>query len=429
MPGAAARTPADAGRGKPGAAVTGEVTYLVGGAVRDELLGLEVRERDWVVTGATPESLLDQGFRQVGASFPVFLHPQTGEEYALARTERKTGHGYHGFSVDFHPGVSLQDDLARRDLTINAMARAADGRLIDPFGGAADLQHRVLRHVSPAFAEDPLRVLRVARFAARFACLGFKVHPQTLELMRAISASGELNHLAAERVWTELVAGLGTATPSVMLQVLRDCGALRVLLPELDVLFGVPQQPHYHPEVDTGLHLQMALDYAAGREWPAEVRFAVLLHDLGKGLTPRGEWPAHHGHEVRGVPLVEAVCDRLRAPNAFRELAIAVCALHLRCHAVMEMRPSRVLALLEDAGLLRRPERLDSFLSACEADYRGRQGWSARPYPQAGRMQRALQAALAVKVAALDVAGLDGAAIGRRLRQARIEEIDKLSGP
>lgn len=397
--------------------------YLVGGAVRDELLGLEVHERDWVVTGSTPENLLRQGYRQVGASFPVFLHPDSGEEYALARTERKQGHGYHGFSVDFHPGVTLDEDLARRDLTINAMARGADGRLVDPFGGAVDLEQRVLRHVSEAFREDPLRVLRVARFAARFAYLGFKVHPQTLELMRDISASGELDHLAAERTWTELVSGLSSATPSVFLQVLRDCGALNMLLPELDILFGVPQAENYHPEIDTGLHIQMALDFAAQRAWVAEVRFAVMMHDLGKGLTPRDDWPSHFDHEQAGVPLVQDVCERLRAPTSFRDLAVAVCALHLRCHRVLEMRPNRILALLEEADLVRRPERLDHFLQACEADYRGRKGLSERPYPQGDFLRLALNAVLAVKAATLNIAGLNGEQIGQKMRQARVEAI------
>jgi tRNA nucleotidyltransferase (CCA-adding enzyme) len=404
------------------------VTYLVGGAVRDEMLGLKVGERDWVVTGSTPESLLEQGFRQVGASFPVFLHPETGEEYALARTERKQGHGYHGFTVDFHPGVTLEEDLARRDLTINAMARGEDGRLIDPFGGASDLEKRILRHVSPAFDEDPLRVLRVARFAARFASLGFTVHPETLDLMRQIATSGELSHLAAERTWSELVGGLSSGKPSVFLQVLRDCGALAVLLPELDKLFGVPQPQHYHPEIDTGLHVQMALDLAAGRQWPAEVLFAVMLHDLGKGLTDPSQWPSHLNHEARGLPLVRSVCERLRAPTAFRDLAIVVSTLHLRCHAVMEMRPAKILALLEEADLLRRPERLEPFIQACEADYLGRKGLSQRPYPQGDRLRLALNAALSVRVASLDIAGLEGEAIGHKLRAARIDAIVETIG-
>jgi len=416
----------NAGSGNLARAEMKAVTYLVGGAVRDELLGLEVSERDWVVTGSTPESLLQQGYRQVGASFPVFLHPQTGEEYALARTERKQGHGYHGFAVDFHPGVTLQEDLARRDLTINAMARSGDGRLIDPFGGAADLEKRILRHVSPAFAEDPLRVLRVARFAARFARLGFRIHPETLDLMRGISQSGELQHLAAERTWAEWVGGLASAKPSIFLQVLRDCGALNVLLPELETLFGVPQQQQYHPEIDTGLHVQMALDFAADRQWSAEVLFAVMLHDLGKGLTDRSDWPSHHDHASRGVPLVTSVCKRFCAPVIYRDLAVAVCALHVRCHAVLDMRPARILALLEEADMLRRPERFEPFVQACEADWRGRKNLSQRPYPQGDRLRLALQAALEVRVAALDISGLKGDEIGQKLRSARIEAIGKL---
>ena len=395
--------------------------------MRDELLGLAAHERDWVVTGSTPERLLQQGYRQVGASFPVFLHPRSGEEYALARTERKQGHGYHGFAVDFHPGVTLEEDLARRDLTINAIARDNAGRLIDPYGGIADLQNRVLRHVSPAFAEDPLRVLRVARFAARFASLGFTVHPQTMELMGEMARAGELQHLVAERTWGELIGGLDCGTPSVFLRVLRECGALAVILPELEQLFGVPQPEQYHPEIDTGLHILLTLDLAARMSWGAEVRFALLLHDLGKGLTPRSKWPSHPGHEQAGVPLVQAVCERLRAPTVFLELAVAVCALHVRCHSVLEMRPARILALLEEADLVRRPERLEPFTQACEADFRGREGLSDRPYPQGDFLRNALKAALAVKVATFDITELSGEEIGKKLRMARIEAIGKQS--
>ena len=404
-----------------------EAVYLVGGAVRDELLGLEVGERDWVVTGSSPESLLRRGYRQVGASFPVFLHPESGEEYALARTERKQGHGYHGFSVDFHPGVTLEEDLERRDLTINAMARDSHGQLIDPFGGRSDLEGRVLRHVSPAFSEDPLRVFRVARFAARFAHLGFHVHPETSALMAQITASGELRHLAAERCWSELLGGLSAPTPSVFVQLLRECGALAKWLPEVDALFGVPQDEQHHPEIDTGLHLQMTLDYAAAQAYSAEVRFALLLHDLGKALTPPGDWPAHHGHETAGLPLVRAVCERLRAPKEFRDLALIVCEHHLNCHRAEELRPSRLLKILERADLLRRPERLTPFLQACEADYRGRKGLSERPYPQAGRMRSALEAARSVKPASLQLEGLSGEEIGEKVRTARIEAISAQS--
>jgi len=403
--------------------------YLVGGAVRDDLLGLPHKERDWVVTGCTPEELLQEGYRQVGASFPVFLHPRTGEEYALARTERKKGHGYHGFTVDFHPGVTLEEDLGRRDLTVNAMARDEAGGLIDPFGGARDLDKRVLRHVSPAFREDPLRVLRVARFAARFAPLGFRVHPDTLELMREMAASGELEHLVPERVWTEIAAAMATAEPGRFIQVLRECGALVILLPEVDRLFGVPQPVEFHPEVDTGAHVQMAMNQAAASGASPRSVFALLLHDLGKGLTPEADWPRHHGHEASGLPLVEAVCARLRAPGAWAELAFIVCRLHLRAHRLCEMQPAAVMRLIEDAGLLRKPELLPEFLAACEADFRGRQGRQARPYPQADRLREALAAALAIQARDLDMAGLEGEQIGAKLREARIAAIAGSADP
>ncbi len=402
--------------------------YLVGGAVRDGLLGLVPRENDWVVVGARPEDLLDQGFRQVGASFPVFLHPETSEEYALARRERKEGHGYHGFAVDFHPDVSLEEDLLRRDLTINAMARDLEGNLVDPYGGRKDLENRVLRHVSAAFSEDPLRVLRVARFAARLAPLGFSVHPDTVRLMRDVTDSGELAHLAAERVWTEIAGAMAAARPGVFVDVLRDCGALSVLLPEVDALFGVPQPKKYHPEIDTGLHVTMAMNLAAEESWPPEVVFALLLHDLGKALTPNDEWPSHVRHEQRGVPLARRVCERLRAPNAYSDLALKVTGLHLRCHRLTEMKPATKLKLIEDADLLRRPELLQNFSRACEADYRGRGGFESRDYPQARILSDALSAALAVSVRDIDIEGLKGSQIGNRLRAARIEAIAGAAG-
>ena len=305
--------------------------YLVGGAVRDELLGLNPKERDWVVTGATPEAMKNAGFRQVGASFPVFLHPESHEEYALARTERKSGHGYHGFAVDFNPAVSIEQDLERRDLTINAIARDAEGRLIDPYGGQQDLRDRWLRHVSAAFAEDPLRVLRVARFAARFADLGFRIHPDTLALMRDITASGELDHLVPERVWVELRDAMASARPGVFITSLRTCGALAALLPEVDALFGVPQPERHHPEVDTGEHLLLCLDVAATMSCPAETTFAVLLHDLGKGVTPANRLPRHVGHEHAGLPLVDTVCQRYRVPKAVHRLSRQVCEHHRGC--------------------------------------------------------------------------------------------------
>jgi tRNA nucleotidyltransferase (CCA-adding enzyme) len=403
--------------------------YLVGGAVRDALLDREPVERDWVVVGGTPEQLLAEGYRQVGADFPVFLHPQTGEEYALARKERKRGHGYHGFEVEFDPGVTLDEDLQRRDLTINAMARDDTGRLIDPCGGARDLERRVLRHVSPAFREDPLRVLRVARFAARFDGLGFRVHPDTLALMTGMTASGELAHLAPERVWSEIAGAMGEPTPSAFITVLRECGALAVLLPEVDRLFGIPQPARYHPEIDTGRHILLALDEAARRERGPRVVFALLLHDLGKGLTPREEWPSHVRHEQRGVQPVREVCERLRAPTAWRELALRVTALHLRCHRVLEMKPGSVLGLLEEGDFLRRPAELEPFLHACQADYCGREGRQDRPYPQASRLRAALEAALAVRARDLDIAGLDGPAVGAKLRRARIDAIAGSADP
>ena len=402
--------------------------FRVGGAVRDELLGLEPRETDWVVVGGRPEDLLEQGYRQVGASFPVFLHPETGEEYALARRERKEGHGYHGFAVDFHPDVTLEEDLRRRDLTINAMARDPDGGLIDPCGGAQDLEDRVLRHVSPAFREDPLRVLRVARFAARFAPQGFTVHPTTMSLMSEMVDSGELEHLVPERVWTEIADAMAAAVPAVFVDVLRQCGALAVLLPEVDVLFGIPQPEWYHPEIDTGLHVPMAMDLAAREGWGAEVVFALLLHDLGKARTPVSEWPSHLRHEQLGVPLVRRVCERLRVPNTWTDLALKVTRLHLRCHRVAEMKPATRLKLLEDADLLRRPELLDDFVRACEADYRGRGGFEGRSYPQAKILRTALEAALAVRARDLDTAGLKGSQVGNLLRKKRVEAIADSAG-
>lgn len=402
-----------------------ETLYLVGGAIRDEMLGLPVLERDWVITGATPQMLLDRGYRQVGAAFPVFLHPENSEEYALARTERKQGRGYHGFSVDFDPDIRIEQDLERRDLTINAMARGPDGALVDPYGGAQDLRGRVLRHVSPAFSEDPLRVLRVARFAARFSELGFTVHPDTQALMQELTQSGELDHLVPERAWTEIRKAMRTPRPSVFIEVLRDCGAIHQLLPEVAALFGVPQTARYHPEIDTGLHTLMALDAAARAGASEDARVAVLLHDLGKGLTPAGELPSHKGHESAGLPLVEAVCERYRVPNATRRTALQVCEFHLRCHRILEARPATVMRLLEGLDAIRQPDITD-FLDACEADFHGRTGWEERAYPQAGRVRAALGAAREVRAAQLVAQGLAGPALGEALRGARIDAISQL---
>lgn len=402
--------------------------YLVGGAVRDSLLGIQAVERDWVVVGSTPQEMLDKGFKQVGASFPVFLHPGNGEEYALARTEKKQGHGYHGFSVDFHPGVTLEEDLQRRDLTINAIARDEDGRLVDPYGGQRDLEQKVLRHVSDAFVEDPLRVLRVARFAARFARFGFRVHESTLALMREITGSGELQHLAAERIWREIELAMKTEAPSEFVRVLRDCGALDELLPEVSRLFGIPQPEKYHPEIDTGVHLLMALDVAADlNKGVASVVFAVLLHDLGKGITPQQELPSHKGHEAAGLPLVDAVCGRLKVPNAVHDLARKVCLLHLRCHRILEARPLTALRLLEKLDAFRQPQLLPEFVAACEADYRGRKGLQDRPYPQGEYLQRVYEAASGIRARDLDLTGISGPEVGERLRQARVEAIANLN--
>jgi tRNA nucleotidyltransferase (CCA-adding enzyme) len=402
-------------------------TYLVGGAVRDDLLGLQATERDWVVVGSTPDEMLDEGFKQVGASFPVFLHPKTGEEYALARTEKKQGHGYHGFRVDFHPGVSLEEDLMRRDLTINAIARDKDGKLIDPHGGQRDLEQKVLRHVSEAFVEDPLRVIRVARFAARFASIGFRVHESTLALMREITLSGELEHLAPERTWRETERAMETQRPSEFVSVLRKCGALEVLLPEINALFGVPQPEKYHPEIDTGVHLLMALDAAVELSaGAANIVFAVLLHDLGKGITPQHKWPSHIGHEALGVPLVDAVCSRIKAPNAMHDLARKVCARHLDCHRILEARPATVLRLLERLDVFRQPEVLTGFIAACAADYRGRKGLQDRPYLQGEYLQQAYAASTNIRARDLDLGGISGPEVGERLREARVDAIAQL---
>lgn len=418
---------------KPYIAPAGATTYLVGGAVRDVLLGLSVAEQadvehDWVVVGSTPQAMLDIGFKQVGASFPVFLHPENGEEYALARTEKKQGHGYHGFNVDFHPGVTLEEDLERRDLTINAIARDGKGGLIDPFGGQRDLQLRILRHVSSAFVEDPLRVLRVARFAARFAPLGFRVDESTLALMREITRSGELQHLAAERIWREIERAMAMENPSEFVSVLRECGALEELLPEVNALFGVPQPEKYHPEIDTGVHLLMALEQAAKLSKRAvNVVFAVLLHDLGKGITPRQKLPSHIGHEAAGVPLVDAVCERFRVPGEVHDLARKVCVGHLDCHRILEARPATVMRLLERLDVFRQPELIADFVLACEADYRGRKGLQDRPYPQGEHLRRAFEVAAAIRARDLDLQGVSGPEVGELLREARIQAIASLT--
>ncbi len=398
-------------------------TYVVGGAVRDRLLGLPVQDHDHVVVGATPEEMLAQGFKPVGKDFPVFLHPDSHEEYALARTERKTAPGYKGFNFHAEPDVTLEEDLARRDLTINAIACAEDGTLVDPFGGQADLAARVLRHVGPAFAEDPVRVLRVARFAARFP--DFRVAEETLALMRLMADNGEVDHLVPERVWQELARGLMEARPSRMLDVLHACGALAKVLPELDRLFGVPQPAEHHPEVDTGAHILRVVDQAAARRFPLPVRYAALLHDLGKGATPQAEWPHHHGHEATGAALAEAVSERLRAPADCRDLAVLAAREHGVIHDAAVLRPATLVKLLERADALRRPERFGQLLEACECDFRGRPGWEDRPWAAGDILRRALAAVQAVDAGAIAAATTDKAQIPQRIHEARVAAVKR----
>ncbi len=393
-------------------------TYLVGGAVRDQLLGRQVTERDWVVVGATPEIMLQEGFQPVGQDFPVFINPGNGEEYALARTERKSGQGYGGFTFHTSPYVTLEDDLIRRDLTVNAMAMGPEG-IIDPYGGQQDLAQRLLRHVSPAFAEDPLRVLRVARFAARYAGLGFTVAPETLALMRQLSESGELRALTPERSWKEISRALMEPNPEVFVQVLRDCGALAELLPEIDALFGVPQPAAHHPEVDTGVHVLQVLQIAAREQLPLPARWACLLHDLGKGLTPERDWPKHHGHEQKGIKAVKAVNQRCKVPKDCQELALLCCEYHTHCHRALELRPQTLSKLFKALDIYRRAERFELFLAVCQADAQGRTGREHSDYPQADYLRGAAQAAREVAIQPLLERGLQGAELGKALEQQR----------
>jgi len=401
--------------------------YKVGGAIRDKLLGLPVKDTDWVVVGATPQEMEAQGYQQVGKDFPVFLHPQTKEEYALARTERKTAPGYKGFQVYSAPDVTLEDDLQRRDLTINAIAETTDGELIDPFGGADDIRARQLRHVSPAFAEDPVRILRVARFAARFVPLGFQVADETTELMHNMVTAGEVDALVPERVWTELVRSLAEERPSQFFEVLRSCGALAILFPEIDQLFGVPQPRQHHPEIDTGIHMLMVLDRAATLSDDTRVRFAALVHDLGKGITPAEEWPRHITHEEKSVDMIKSMCKRLRAPNDFRDLAILAARYHTRCHRAAELRPGTLLETLEALDAFRRPERLDQFLITCEADSTSRPGAENSAYPQADIFRKALQVAKDVDTAELITSGFEGERLAAELKKRRIAAISELA--
>jgi tRNA nucleotidyltransferase (CCA-adding enzyme) len=400
--------------------------YLVGGAVRDKLLGLKPKELDWVVVGATPDEMLNLDYKQVGKDFPVFLHPKTHDEYALARTERKTAPGYHGFEMHAAPDVTLEEDLLRRDLTVNAIAEAPNGELIDPFNGQQDLQDKILRHVSPAFGEDPVRILRVARFAARFAYLGFTVAQETSDLMKSMVEAGEVDALVPERVWAETNKALGEQTPSYFFEILRECGALKTLFPQIDRLFGVPQPEKHHPEIDTGVHTMMVLEQAAKLTTDTEVRFAALLHDLGKGTTPKNKWPKHIGHEQRGVPLVTELCNRYRVPNNYRELAELVTQYHLHYFRIGEMRPDTILKTLEKLDAFRRPERFEQFLIACESDSRGRLGFEDKKPEQTELMRKVYKAAAEISIEALVEKGLSGAAIGKELHALRIKAIAEI---
>lgn len=399
--------------------------YLVGGAVRDQLLNIEVYDKDWVVVGATPDELIKQGYVAVGKDFPVFLHPETKQEHALARTERKVGAGYTGFECYFAPDVTLEEDLQRRDLTINAIAQHPDGTLIDPYHGQQDLEDRMLRHVSEAFVEDPLRVLRVARFAAKLSHLGFRVADETMALMRSIAESGELAHLTAERVWLEWHKSLATPDPQVFIEVLRACGALAIVLPELDQLFGVPQPEKWHPEIDTGLHTLLVAKQAAMLSDSLTVRFAAQVHDLGKGITPQSEWPSHKMHCHTGLKLIKALCERVHVPNEYRDLALMVCEQHSNIHRAAELRPETKLKILNKFDVWRKPERLNDILLCCMADSRGRTGHEDIEYPQKTIFERAYQAALSVEVQTIIQDGFKGAAIREEMEKRRIVAIAK----
>ncbi|CAA0120656.1 Multifunctional CCA protein [BD1-7 clade bacterium] len=401
-------------------------TYLVGGAVRDKALGLDIKDSDWIVVGATPQAMIDQGYQAVGKDFPVFLHPKTKEEYALARIERKMGIGYTGFDCYFQPDVTLEQDLERRDLTINAMAESSDGELFDPYNGMQDLTQRKLRHVSKAFAEDPLRILRVARFAARFHHLGFSVAKETQTLMQTMSTEEELLAISPERIWRETEKALSTANPDIYIQVLRDCGALKILFPEIDAMFGVPQTETHHPEIDTGIHTLMVLQQASRLTDNIDIRFAALVHDLGKGITPANLLPKHHGHENTGKPLVKALCQRLKVPKKAQQLAEVVCENHLLSHRLFELRPATIHKLLKKLDAFRNPERVDAFLMACEADSRGRLGFEERPYPQANYLRACFAACHSIDARQLQQQGFEGKALGEAIERERSRAIGEV---
>ena len=397
-------------------------TYLVGGAVRDKLLGLPVKDRDWVVIGATPKKMIEEGFEPIGENFPVFLHPKTKEEYALARTERKSGKGYKGFVFYSSPKVTLEDDLKRRDLTINAIAEDENGELIDPYGGEADLKNGILRHVSPAFVEDPLRVLRIARFAA---CFGFKIADETIKLLHIISKSNELDTLTPERVWSEMEKALAGKYPTRFILALRSCNALKILFPEIDALFGIPQDKKYHPEIDVGRHTLMALNQSVQLSSDPIVRFSVLVHDLGKATTPKEQLPNHDGHETRGINIIDSVCERYKIPNKYHDLAACVSEFHIVCHQIQEMEPKEILERLEKLDAFRRPERFKKFLISCESDSRGRAGFEEKEFPQAKYFLNALEISRGVNVGLLANKSLKGKELGEALRKERIKILEE----
>lgn len=397
-------------------------TYLVGGAVRDKLLGLPVKDRDWVVIGATPKKMIEEGFEPIGENFPVFLHPKTKEEYALARTERKSGKGYKGFVFYSSPKVTLEDDLKRRDLTINAIAEDENGELIDPYGGEADLKNGILRHVSPAFVEDPLRVLRIARFAA---CFGFKIADETIKLLHIISKSNELDTLTPERVWSEMEKALAGKYPTRFILALRSCNALKILFPEIDALFGIPQDKKYHPEIDVGRHTLMALNQSVQLSSDPIVRFSVLVHDLGKATTPKEQLPNHDGHETRGINIIDSFCERYKIPNKYHDLAACVSEFHIDCHQIQEMEPKEILERLEKLDAFRRPERFKKFLIACESDSRGRAGFEEKEFPQAKYFLNALEISRGVNVDLLANKSLKGKELGEALRKERIKILEE----
>ncbi len=400
--------------------------YLVGGAVRDELLERLVKERDWVVVGATPEDMLAQGFTVVGKDFPVFLHPDTKEEYALARTERKSGHGYTGFSFNAAPDVSLEEDLLRRDLTVNAIAKTQEGEIIDPYHGVDDLKAKILRHVSPAFVEDPVRVLRVARFAARYYSYGFTIAEKTMQLMKEMVVQGEIDYLVPERVWQETAKALAEDSPRIYFEVLRECGALKVIFPEIDNLYGIPNPEKHHPEIDTGVHTMMVVDAAVSLSPDPKVRFAALVHDLGKALTPKDQWPKHIGHEEKGVKVIEKLCERIRVPKDYKELAILGSRFHLISHKVFELKASTIVRKLERLDCYRRPQRFEAFLIVCTADYQGRLGFEDRDYPQAIFWRKAYAITQSIDTQPLIEKGLKGNEIANEIHSLRVAAVQQL---